>query len=264
MSLLTASDTYKRKKTVPYVCGYELAGCSAFDGGLATSESVDHYFGQTDPTTENVVDNATLSATVTDRATDNVILNAVTRQDPDDTSEKRFKFTDILNTTAWENRLDRAGTSYEHSTIYKQWLPTPGQPEGGPNEIGTRTFAGNAAATVEYTAPIIGEKVVMSGSGPFTGTLTKAVPLVIPGTSFYAIEVHAIEETRSGSALTAIEMDNLVVTAAMVTVGQAISIPAAALTKTTAPDYAYVIYLYDSADGIPSTIDSDGQFKDMT
>lgn len=261
MSLLTASDTYKRKKTVPYVCGYELAGCSAFDGGLATSESVDHYFGQTDPTTENVVDNATLSVTVTDRATDNVILNALTWQDRDDTSEKRFKFTDILNTTAWENRLNRAGTSYEHSTIYKQWLPTPGQPEGGPNEIGTRTFAGNAASTVEYTSPIVGEKIAMTGAGPFTGTLTKAVPLVIPGTSFYAIEVHAIEQVSSGSSLTSIEMDNLVVTADMVKVDQAVSIAASELTKTTTPTHAYVIYLYAASDGIPSTIDSDGQFK---
>ena len=265
MSNLTASDTYKRKKLVPFVCGYELAGCSVFDGGVATTESVDHYFGQDAPTTENTVDNATLTITLKENVTNNVILNAVTWQDPDDTSDKRFVFDDILNTTVWANRLNRAKTAYEHSVIYKQWLPTPGMTEGSPNEKGTRTFQGNAAAVEEYTQPIVGEKIaITSGASGFTGTLTKATPLNVPGTSLYALEVHAMEETRSGSALTSLEMDNLEVTAAMVQSDKSVTIPSSALSKTSTPNYAYVIYLYDSSVGVAPDFTSDGQFKYMS
>jgi len=265
MSNLTASDTFKRKKLVPFVCGYELEGCSVFNGGIASTESVDHYFGQDSPTTENSVDNATLTITLKENVTNNVILNAVTWQDPDDTSVKKYVFDEILNTTAWGNRLNRAKTSYSQSVIYKQWLPTPGLTEGAPNEKGTRTFAGNAAEAQEFSVPIIGEKIaVTSGASGWTGTLTKAIPIIVPGTLLYALEVHAIEEARNGSALTSIEMDNLEVTAAMVKVDQTVTIPATALSKTSDPDYAYVVYLYPAVDGIAPTLTSDGQFEDMS
>jgi hypothetical protein len=268
MGNVLASDLVKRKKEVVVAEGYVIDCATELTGAIDATSDTFHVFGQDDGIKDITVNNGTLSLTVFDKATNNVLLDALQKLDPDDTAMKPYNWNNIYNTSVWANRLNTAGTQYTRSAFYGRWLPTPGMSAGDTNAKGTRTFAGNCDVPKEYTQPILGEKFKLaSGATGCTATLSQTPQQVNPGQTpaLYAIRVVAINETRNGNTIATSDQEDLTITATMVTAAKALTIvPVTDTSVITWPTHAYVNYLYDKTLGTISTITGTSLYKKMT
>lgn len=240
-----ASDLVKRKKEVVFVEGYFVDCATELTGAADATQDVIHVFGDDDPILDSNVNNATLTLTVYDKKENNILLDVLQQDDPDDTANKQYNWNNIFQTSVWANRKNADNSRYIRSVFYKNWLPVPGMTAGDTNVKGTRSFAGNAEPAKEFNQPIIGQKITLtSGTSGYTGTLSY-VPLQVPDESIYALRVVAIREKRSGTHITTFDTEELEITAAMVTVGKAVTIKQTELNLVNGPSHAYVNYLYD-------------------
>ena len=276
-----ASELVKRKKEHVFAEGYEIDTATELTGGVSADEEVLHIYGQDDPITDISVNNATLSITVYDKASNNKLLEALQRIDPGTATEFKYDWASVYETTVWSNRFNATNTQYTRSIVYKNWLPVPGLTSGDTNAKGTRTFAGNAVIPREYSQPVLGEKLRLTtgASGTtWTATLAKATPQSVPiGTvepgvataaTLYAVRVMAVNEQRSGTDLTHFDAEDLTITTGMVSSAGAISIdgrssPTGDLNKLSWATHVYVNYLYDKDTGVYPTIKPNGLFENI-
>lgn len=259
---LLTSDLVKRKKEQVFVEGYRINCATDITGGVAADETVSHVYGQDDVLTDINVNNGTLSLTIYDKKDNNVLLDALQENDPNDAQAKQYNWNNVVDTCVWINRKNTANTQYNRSTWYKGWLPVPGMSAGDPGAKGTRTFAGNSAAPREFSQPIIGELLALSsGAGGYTTRLTYS-PVQIPEESVYALRVIAMSVTRNPlTHISFISKEDLVVDTTMVLANKNIVIDQADLESVTYPNWVYVNYLYDKASGIHPTIRQHGMYS---
>jgi len=265
MSAPLSSDLQRRKKEVVFSAGYEIDCASEISGSTDATQEVIHVYGDDDAIQDINVNSSALTLTVYDKTSNNDLLDALQRMDPDNAGNKEYNWNNIYPTSVWVNRKNRDNDQYLKSFFYKNWLPIPASPGGDASAKGTRTFAGNSEVMMEYNQPILGEKIALtSGAGGYAGTLTYT-PLAVPNTSpsEYAIRVLAIEETRTGDAITSYEEEDLEVISTMVTSAKAVTIVAGDMKILDGPQYAYVNYLYARGDGVYPTIKGTypGKFK---
>lgn len=258
-----SSDLVKRKKEIVFVEGYWIDCANELTGALDASQDIIHIFGQEAPILDINVNNSTLTLQVYDKKENNIMLDTLQQDDPDDTNAKQYNWNNVVQTSVWANRLNAANTQYTRSIFYKNWLPVPGMTAGDPSTKGTRSFAGNAEPAKEFTQPILGQKIrLTSGASGYTGTLAY-VPVIVPDETVYALRVVAIEEARTGTHISTFNTEELTITASMVSVAKAVTIPQTALVsglKNKGPQYAYVNYLYDKSLGVYPTLTGSGMF----
>jgi hypothetical protein len=278
-----ASEFVKRKKEHVFVEGDLLEVASDLTGGVAATEETVHVYGSDDPISDITVDNGTLSITVYDKATNNLLLEALQRIDHDlvsATTHYQYKWDNVYETTVWVNRLNLANNQYTRSAIFKNWLPVPGLSAGDASAKGTRTFAGNCAIPREYDDPIIGEKVLLTtgASGTdWTATLAKATPQAVPNvsttpgttqTTYYAVRVVAVNEERNtDNTIKNFDMEELTIDTDMVTSAGAVAIDGSTggdLDKLTWATHVYVNYLYDDGLGVYPDIKPHSLFERIT
>lgn len=268
MANVLASDLVKRKKEHVFVEGYAVDCVTELTGSVDATSEVTHVYGQDDAIKDVTVNTGTLSLTVYDKKANNVLLDALQQIDPDDTANKTYNWNNIYNTSVWANRFNADNTEYTRSIFYGKWLPIPGMTSGDTNAKGTRTFAGNCDVPKEYTQPIFGEKLNLTtgASGTtWTATLTYTPIQTNPSetTAYYAIRVVAINETRSGTTITNIDQEDLVIDAAMVTVGKTVTVTLADLGTLTWANHVYVNYLYNKSLGIHPNIAQVGMYESV-
>lgn len=258
-----STDLLKRKKEIVFVEGYWIDCANELTGALDATQDVIHVYGQDAPILDINVNNSTLTLQVYDKTSNNIMLDALQQDDPDDTTAKQYNWNNVTQTSVWANRINAANTQYTRSVFYKNWVPVPGLAQGDAAAKGTRSFAGNAEVAKEFTQPIVGQKIhLTSGASGYTGTLAY-VPVQVPDESVYALRVVAINETRSGTHISAFTSEELTITAAMVTVGKAVTIPQTAMVGSLlnqGPNAAYVNYLYDKTLGVYPTLTGSGMF----
>jgi len=228
-------------------------------GTTDATQEVIHVYGDDDAIQDINVNSSALTLAVYDKTANNDILDALQRMDPDNPGNKEYNWNNIYPTSVWVNRKNRDNDQYLKGFFYKNWLPIPASPAGDASAKGTRTFAGNSEVFMEYNQPILGEKIALSsgagttqpGTGAgYSGTLTYT-PLLIPSTTnIYGIRVVAIEEIRTGDAITSYEEEDLTITSTMVTSAGAVVIDNTELKILDGPQYAYVNYLYDKGTGV--------------
>lgn len=258
-----ASDLVKRKKEIVFVEGYFIDCANELTGAVDATQDVIHIFGDDDPILDIAVNNSTLTLQVYDKASNNDLLDVLQQDDPNDTANKQYNWNNVYQTSVWANRINTANTQYTRSVFYKNWLPVPGMNSGDTNAKGVRSLSGNAEPTKEFNQPIVGNKVrLTSGASGYTGTIAYT-PLQVPDESVYALRVVAIQETRSGTHISAFNTEELTITASMVTSAKAVVIPQTSLVgtlKNCGPNYAYVNYLYDKTLGVYPTLTGSGMF----
>jgi len=228
------------------LCATEVTGTSD------ATQDVLHVYGDDDPIMDINVNSSALTLTVYDKVGNNDILDALQRMDPDNQGNKEYNWNNIYPTSVWVNRKNTANSQYSRGFFYKNWLPVPASPTGDASAKGTRSFAGNSEVMMEYNKAILGEKIaVTSGASGYTGTLTYT-PVAVPGTStHYAIRVLAIEEARSGDAITSYEEEDLTITSTMVTSAKAVVIATTDMKILDGPSHAYVNYLINESGVYP-------------
>jgi hypothetical protein len=268
MSAPLSSDLQRRKKEVVMVEGYEIDCATEVTGTTDATQDILHVYGDDDAIMDINVNSSALTLTVYDKVGNNDILDALQRMDPDDPGDKEYNWNNIYPTSVWVNRKNTDNDRYTRGFFYKNWLPTPASPAGDAAAKGTRTFSGNSEVLMEYNEPIIGEKIALtSGAGGYTGTISYT-PLTIPGSSpaLYAIRVVAIEEARTGDAISSYEEEDLEVTSTMVTSAKAVVIATTDMKILDGPSHAYVNYLYSAGTGIYPAIKGTypGKFDDTT
>lgn len=188
------------------------------------------------------------------------MLDALQKNDPDDTSNKQYNWNNIYEVSVWANRKNTAGTQYIRSVFFKNWLPVPGLTTGDANTKGTRSLSGNSETAKEFNQPIVGSKIKLtSGASGYVGTLAYT-PLQVPDESVYAIRVIAIEEGRSGTHINKFNTEDLDITASMVAANKTVTIKQTDLNVIEGPNYAYVNYLYDKTSGVYPTLTGSGMF----
>ncbi|GAG46229.1 unnamed protein product, partial [marine sediment metagenome] len=221
----------------------------------ATSDVL-HVYGDDDAIMDINVNSSALTLTVYDKTDNNDVLDALQRLDPANSGDKIYNWNNVYPTTVWVNRKDTDNEKYTRSFFYKNWLPTPASPAGDASAKGTRTLAGNSEVVAEYNQPVIGEKLAMASGansslgghygGDAAATLTYT-PTEVPksGSGMYAIRVVAIEEHRSGDAITLYEEEDLTITTSMVSSAGIVTIDSTDMKILDGIQYAYVNYLYD-------------------
>lgn len=277
-----ASELVKRKKEHVFAEGYEIDTATELTGGVSADEEVLHIYGQDDPIVDITVNNATLSITVYDKKENNRLLEVLQRIDPGTTTNFKYDWANVYESSVWANRFNATNTQYTRSVFYKNWLPVPGMTAGDTNAKGTRSFAGNAGLPKEYNNPILGEKLALTtgASGTsWTAQLAKSTPVAVPNltvepgvstpATLYAIRVMLVNEQRDGTSLTHYDTEDLTITAAMVGVSGAIAIdgaaaPAGNVNKLTWATHVYVNYLYSKAEGVYPTVQPNGMFENIT
>lgn len=270
MANVLVSDLVKRKKEHVFVEGYQIDCATELTGSVDATSDVLHVYGQDDAIKDITVNSGTLSLTVYDKKSNNVLLDALQQIDPDDTANKAYNWNNIYNTSVWANRFNADNTQYTRSIFYGRWLPVPGMTAGDTNAKGTRTFAGNCDVPKEYTQPIFGEKLkVTTGATGVTGwtaTLSRTPLQVNVGAdvALYAIRVVAINERRSGTSIKSIEQEDLTIDATMVTSGKAVTLDLADCASNTWITHVYVNYLYNKTTGVYPTIAPVGMYENVT
>lgn len=255
-----ASDLVKRKKEVVFVEGYFIDCATELTGAVDAAQDVAHVYGSDDPILDTNVNNSTLTLTIYDKKENNILLDALQQNDPDDASNKQYNWNNVYEVSVWANRKNKAGTEYTRSVFFKNWLPVPGLTTGDANAKGTRSLAGNSETVKEFNQPIVGSKIrLTSGAGGYVGTLAYT-PLQVPDESVYAMRVVAIEEGRSGTHINKFNTEDLEITASMVVVGKTVTIKQSDLNIVDGPNYAYVNYLYDNSLGVHPTLTGSGMF----
>lgn len=275
-----ASELVKRKKEHVFAEGYEIDVATEITGGVAATEEVIHIYGQDDPITDVTTDNATLTISVYDKASNNRLLEALQRIDPGTASDWQYDWAKVYETTIWANRFNTTNTQYTRSILYKNWMPVPGMTSGDASAKGMRSFAGNAAIPKEFNLPILGEKLALTtgASGTtWTASLAKASPQAVPNvvvepgvtqTTVYAVRVMAIQEERDGTSLTKFDNEELTIDADMVQSDGTITIdgrsaPTGDLNKLSWATHVYVNYLYTASEGVYPAVQSNGLFENI-
>jgi hypothetical protein len=266
MANVLASDLVKRKKENVFVEGYAVDCATELTGAVDASSEVAHVYGQDDAIKDVTVNTGTLSLTVYDKKSNNVLLDSLQQIDPDDTGTKVYNWNNIYNTSVWANRFNADNTQYTRGVFYGKWIPVPGMTTGDTNAKGTRTFAGNCDVPKEYNQPILGEKkkLTTGASGTTWTTSLSYTPLQVnPGETpaLYAIRVVAIQETRSGTTITEIGQDDLVIDAAMVTSGKTVTVELGDLSTLSWATHVYVNYIYNKTLGVSPTVANVGMYK---
>lgn len=262
-----SSDLVRRKKEYVFVEGYFVDCANELTGAIDATQEVIHIYGQDDPILDINVNSSTLTLTAYDKKDNNVLLDALQRIDPDDTSIKMYNWENIYPTTVWANRMNTTNTQYTRSVFYKNWLPVPGLATGDPNAKGTRSLAGNSEPALEFSEPIFGEKInLVSGSSPaknYAGTITHT-PLAIPGSNptKYAIRVVAIRDLRTFGTnnITTYEEEEMTIDSSMVANDKSVTIDFTDMNILDGPSHAYVNYLYSKDVGVYPTITPSGKF----
>lgn len=245
-----------------FVEGYFIDCATELTGAVDATQDVVHIYGDDDPILDTSVNNSTLTLTVYDKKENNILLDALQQDDPDDTADKQYNWNNVYEVSVWANRKNTAGTQYTRSVFFKNWLPVPGLITGDANVKGTRSLAGNCEAAKEFTQPIVGNKIrLTSGAGNYTGTLAYT-PIIVPDESVYAIRVVAIEEKRTGGThISTFNTEDLAITASMVASTKTVTIPQTSLETVHGPNYAYVNYLYNKTTGVYPTFTGSGMFE---
>ena len=268
MANVLASDLVKRKKEHVFVEGYNIDCATELAGSVDASADVLHVYGQEDGIKDMTVNSGTLSLSVYDKKTNNILLDALQKVDPDDTAMRAYNWNNIYNTSVWGNRFNADNTQYTRSTFYGRWLPTPGMTQGDANAKGTRTFAGNCDVPKEYSQPILGEKKKLTTGSSVTGwtaSLTQVPQQVNPGQTpaLYAIRVVAVNEQRSGTTIKSIDQEDLTITSTMVGVNKTVTLNLSDLASNSWATHVYVNYLYDKSLGVSPTIANVGMYKNI-
>lgn len=255
-----ASDLIKRKKEVVFVEGYFIDCATELTGAVDASQDVAHVYGDDDPILDTNVNNSTLTLSVYDKKENNILLDALQQNDPDDTANKQYNWNNVYQVSVWANRKNAENDQYTRSVFFKNWLPIPGLTTGDANTKGTRSLSGNSETAKEFNQPIVGNKIALvSGASGYTGTLAYT-PLQVPDESVYAIRVVAIEETRSGTHITEFNTEDLEITTSMVASDKSVTIKQTDMNIVDGPNYAYVNYLYDKTNGVHPTLTGSGMF----
>jgi hypothetical protein len=267
MANILASDLVKRKKEHVFVEGYNIDCATELTGSVDATADVMHVYGQDDAIKDITINSGTLSLTVYDKKTNNVLLDALQKVDPDDTALRAYNWNNIYNSSVWANRFNADNSQYTRSVFYGRWLPTPGMTAGDTNAKGTRTFAGNCDVPKEYTQPILGEKVKITtgatGTTGWTATLTNTPLQVNPGQTpaLYAIRVVAVNEQRSGTTIKSIDQEDLTIDSTMVVANKTVTLDLADCASNSWITHVYVNYLYDKTLGVSPTIANIGMYK---
>lgn len=269
MANVLASDLVKRKKEHVFVEGYSVDCATELTGGVDATSDVMHVYGQDDAIKDITVNSGTLSLTVYDKKANNVLLDALQQNDPDDTGTKVYNWNNVYNTSVWANRFNADNTQYSRGVFYGKWLPTPGMTAGDTNAKGTRTFAGNCDTPKEYNQPILGEKkkLTTGASGTTWTTTLSQTPLQInPGDTpaLYAIRVVAVNEQRSGTTISDIGQEDLIITASMVAASKTVTVTFSDLGILTWATHVYVNYLYNKNLGVHPNIANVGMYELVT
>ena len=179
-----SSDLLKRRKEHVFVGGYEIDSAQALQGSAAATEEVFSFFGTDDILADVTVNNGRVSITVFDKKANNNLLDALTRHDPTNTADKRYKWEDIKEVSVWVNRKETNNLTYNRGSFYGNWLPVPGMTSGEVTARGTRTLEGNCEIPLEYNEPIRGVKVKLrsgAGSTPNFQAEFDSAFLAVPG-----------------------------------------------------------------------------------
>ena len=269
-----ASDLVKRKKEHVFAAGYEIDCATELTGGIDGSSEIYHVYGDDDAIKDVTINTGTLSLSLYDKESNNVMLDALQKIDVDDTSisSKQYNWNNVYPVSVWANRFNDDNDEYQRSVFYGNWMPIPAVASGDANAKAIRTFTGNCDVPREYTEPIIGEKLLLTtgATGDVgTATLTYTPLIVDPSatTSLYAVQVVAVREERSGTTITTCETEDITnkLDATMVTSGKAVSIDYSAdCSSLTWATHVYVNYLYNSSQGVYPTIAHVGMFKNVT
>lgn len=267
MTVLSA-DLVKRKKEHVFVEGYSVDSATELAGAIDASSEVMHVYGDDNAIKDVTINTGTLTLTVYDKRSNNVLFDALQKIDPNDTAEKKYNWNNIYSTSVWANRFNDENSQYTRSIFYGKWLPIPAAPSGDTNAKGTRTFSGNSDVPIEYTQPIIGEKLALTTGAngtASTATLSYVPQLTDPSasTALYAIRVVVINETRTvgNSTITNIDQEDVTITASMVNSAGTVTIDLTGLDSNTWGNYVYVNYLYDKSRGVHPTVANVGMYK---
>lgn len=276
MGIITA-DLLKRKKEHVFVGGYELDSVQTLAGSVNAGEEVFNFFGVDQTLTDVTVNNGRLSLTVFDKRANNVLLDVLTKKDPNSTTtfNKRYKWEDVTSVSVWVNRKEQDNVTYNRGTLYEDWIPVPGMTAGAVTARGERTFDGNSSVPMEFDNPIRGVKVrLRSGAGTtpnFQAEFDKAF-LAVPGTNptEYTLQLLAINEQRiqSPSNLelpSKFDVEELTVTSGMISgAGAGLNLRQADLKILTWMTHAYVVGLYDKSFGIAPNVKQFGLYENVT
>lgn len=272
MATPLTSDLLKRRKEHVFAAGYELDSAQSLQGSTAATEEVFSFFGTDDILADVTVNNGRLALTIFDKKSNNNLLDAITRHDPTNTADKRYKWEDVKEVSVWINRKETDNLTYNRGSLYGNWLPVPGMTAGEVTARGTRTFEGNCEIPLEFNEPIRGVKVKLrSGSGTtpnFQAEFDRAF-LAVPGISptAYAVKIYAVNEQRIGTGFqpSFFDIEELTVTSGMFSgTGTGLNLRHADLSTLTWMTHAYVIGLYAKGAGVYPDIDQHGLLKNVT
>jgi len=179
----------RRKKEVLFVDGYYVDHAVDLAPGFDRADETFHIYGKDSPETDQQHNYGTLSVTVLDKYTNNVILDVLTGNNPDSTSPKQYQVSDLTSAHIWANVKDQKNTQYVKSWIMESWVPGMPVPSGDPNAKANVVITGNGGLIRQFHGAWITMDKVASGAAP---TLD-STPVVVPGeTNVYAVAIKAI------------------------------------------------------------------------
>lgn len=266
-----ASDLVKRKKEHVFVAGYEINCATELTGTIDGTSEIYHVYGDDDAIKDITINTGTLTLSLYDKGSNNVLLDALQKIDPVDTAKKVYNWNNVYTTPIWANRFNDGNTEYQRSIFYGNWMPIPAVASGDANAKSIRTFTGNCDVPQEYERPIYGEKVSLTtGATGDVGTATLSyIPQIMnpkATTSLYAIQIIAVEESRNGTTIVLSNQEDITgeLDATMITSSGGVSIDFSLdCNSLTWATHAYVIYLYDAARGVYPTVKHIGLYASV-
>jgi hypothetical protein len=237
----------RRKKEVIFVDGYYIDHANDAVPGVDAADETFHIYGVDSPETDRQHNFGTLTIGLLDKYTNNALLDVITGQDPDATTPKQYKVSDLTTVHVWANVKDERNTKYVKAWFLGSWNASLPLPSGDPNAKAQYTIAGNGDLPREFQDCWITTKKVASGGSPTLGV----TPLEVPGeTGVYAVAIRAIDETGGGFV-----QEEVTPSAAMVSSAGAITMSAieAVLEDLTVVTDVFVYFL-QSGTGVYPTV----------